>query len=150
MRGIRNARNEANVEPARWIEAIIAAGAKMDMITRERATISRLARVEAGKLQIVETLEVKPHNATGLVAGAAEIYLPLAGMVDLAEERARLQKELERVKGDVARREAKLSNANFVDRAPAAIVQGERDLLATAQATAAKLRAQVAALATST
>ncbi len=150
VRAIRNARSEANVEPARWIEAIIAGGAKTDVITRERATLSRLARVDAGKLQIVETLEAKPQNATSMVAGAAEIYLPLAGMIDLAEERARLERELERVAGDVARREAKLNNANFTERAPAAIVQGERDLLATAQATAAKLREQVAALAAST
>ncbi len=80
------------------------------------------------------------------MAGAVEVYLPLAGMVDLAEERARLGRELERAEADVARRQAKLANVNFVSRAPAAVVQGERDLLGASEATAAKLREQLAAL----
>ncbi|MDQ5851933.1 MAG: class I tRNA ligase family protein, partial [Chloroflexota bacterium] len=146
VRGIRNARNEANVEASRWIEAIIAGGTKTEMIERERAVISRLARIAPDKLQIVETLAAKPQGAAALVAGTAEVYLPLAGLVDLAEERARLRKELERVEADVARREARLANTSFTSRAPAAIVQGERDLLQAAVATAAKLREQVATL----
>jgi valyl-tRNA synthetase len=146
VRGIRNARNEANVEPARWIEAIIVGGERAAMLERQAATISRLARVEADRLQIVESLAVKPRNASAFVAGAVEVYLPLAGMVDLAEELGRLRKELERAEGEVTRREAKLANENFVSRAPEAIVQGERDLLTTAQSTAQKLREQVAAL----
>jgi valyl-tRNA synthetase len=146
VRGIRNARNESNVEASRWIEAIIAGGSKAVAIEQQRATISRLARVSLDKLQIHETLGAKPQNATALVAGTAEVYLPLAGMVDLGEERARLAKELERAEADVARRQAKLANANFTSRAPANIVQGERDLLQAAEITVAKLREQVSAL----
>ncbi|HZG68113.1 MAG TPA: valine--tRNA ligase, partial [Herpetosiphonaceae bacterium] len=146
VRGIRNTRNEANVEPARWIEAIVAAGDKTTVLEAERPTISRLARVALDKLQVAERLEAKPRNASALVAGAVEVYLPLAGMVDLAEERARLGRELERAEADVTRRQAKLANANFVSRAPAAVVQGERDLLGASEATATKLREQLAAL----
>ena len=148
VRGIRNARNEANVEASRWIAATIAAGPKAAVVEQQRAAISRLARVAPDKLEIVEALPDKPQNATAFVAGTAEVYLPLAGMVDLAEERARLAKELERAEAEVARRQAKLANANFVNRAPANIVQGERDLLHTAEVTAAKLREQVSALST--
>ena len=146
VRGIRNTRNESNVEASRWIEAQIAAGDRAAALEPERPIISRLARVAPDKLEIVERLDAKPQNAAALVAGAVEIYLPLAGMVDLAEERARLAKELERVEADVARRQAKLANANFVGRAPANVVQNERDMLATAETTAAKLREQVMAL----
>ena len=148
VRGIRNARNESNVEASRWIAATIAAGPKATVVEQQRAAISRLARVASDKLEIVEALPDKPQNATAFVAGTAEVYLPLAGMVDLAEERARLAKELERAEAEVARRQAKLANANFVNRAPANIVQGERDLLHTAEVTAAKLREQVSALST--
>ena len=148
VRGIRNARNEANVEAPRWIAATIAAGSKATVVEQQRAAISRLARVAPDKLEIVEALPEKPQNTTAFVAGTAEVYLPLAGMVDLAEERARLAKELERAEAEVARRQAKLANANFVNRAPANIVQGERDLLHTAEVTAAKLREQVSALST--
>ena len=147
VRGIRNARNEANVEASRWIEAVVAAGSKADVVQAQHGALSRLARVAPERLEIVAALSTKPQGAVALVAGSAEVYLPLAGMVDLAEERARLQKELERAEADVVRRQAKLANANFVDRAPAHIVQGERDLLAAAETTAGKLRDQLASLA---
>ncbi len=147
VRGIRNARNEANVEASRWIEAVVAAGPKAEVVQAQHAAISRLARVAPDRLEIHAALSTKPQGAVALVAGSAEVYLPLAGMVDLAEERARLQKELERAEADVVRRQAKLANTNFVDRAPAHIVQGERDLLAAAEATAGKLRDQLASLA---
>jgi valyl-tRNA synthetase len=146
IRGIRNARNEANVEASRWIEAIVVGGDKTAAIEELRPAISRLARVAPDKLEIVVSLPDKPRNATALVAAGAEVYLPLAGMVDLREERNRLTRELERAEADVARRQAKLANENFTGRAPAHIVQGERDLLASAEATAAKLREQFAAL----
>ncbi len=68
-------------------------------------------------------------------------------MVDLDKERARLRVELERTEADIKRREGKLANESFTSRAPANIVQGERDILATAQTTAEKLREQLAALA---
>ncbi|CAA9319450.1 MAG: Valyl-tRNA synthetase, partial [uncultured Chloroflexia bacterium] len=144
--GIRNARNEMGVEAVRWVEAIIVAGEKAATIEQERASISRLARVSPEALEIVESLAEKPEGATGLVAGTVEVYLPLAGMVDVAKERARLTAELERTEADISRREAKLANESFTSRAPAKIVQGERDILATAQTTAEKLRTQLAAL----
>jgi valyl-tRNA synthetase len=146
VRGIRNIRNESNVEPARWIEAIVVGGDKTAVLDAERATISRLARIAPDKLEIVEQRESKPQNASALVVGTVEVYLPLAGMVDLDEERARLGKELERAEADATRRQAKLANENFVSRAPAAVVQTERDQLQASQATAAKLREQLAAL----
>ena len=68
------------------------------------------------------------------------LLLPLAGMIDLEAEQARLRKELEQVDADVARRDARLSNAGFVDKAPASVVQRERDGLAAARVTAEKLR----------
>ncbi|HEX6289259.1 MAG TPA: valine--tRNA ligase [Herpetosiphonaceae bacterium] len=146
VRGIRNIRNETGVEPGRWIEAIIVDGQRTAALDAQRPIISRLARVAPDKLQVTASLAEQPQNAATLVAGSAEVYLPLAGMVDLAEERARLGKELERVEADIQRRAAKLSNESFVSRAPAAVVQRERDGLAEAQATAAKLRERIAGL----
>ncbi len=146
VRGIRNIRNEAGVEPGRWIEAIIVDGQRTAELAAQRPIISRLARVALDKLQVTASLSEQPQNAATLVAGSAEVYLPLAGMVDLAEERARLSKELERVEADLERRTAKLANESFVSRAPAAVVQRERDGLAEAQSMAAKLRERIAGL----
>ena len=63
------------------------------------------------------------------MSGGVEIYLPLAGMVDLERERARLEQELERLTGEMARAEKLLANESFVAKAPAAVIQKERDKL---------------------
>ncbi len=67
-----------------------------------------------------------------LVCEGAEAYIPLASLVDLDEERARIEKEIERVKGEVARAEGKLSNEKFVAKAPEAVVNEERRKLEAA------------------
>jgi len=146
VRGIRNIRNESGVEPARWIEAIIVAGEGASTLAAQQAIISRLARITADKLEITASLATQPQNAATLVVGNTTVYLPLAGMVDLAEERARLSKELERTEADLQRRQSKLANESFVSRAPAAVVQREREALAAAETTATKLRERIAAL----
>ncbi len=146
VRGIRNTRNESGVEAARWIEAIIVGGERTARLQAQHAIISRLARVAADKLEIVEQIAHTPEQAAALVVGTVEVYLPLAGMVDVAEERARLQKELERAEADVERRKGKLANESFVSRAPAAVVGKERDALAASEAAAVKLRERLAAL----
>jgi len=144
--GIRNVRNEYKVEPGRWVAATVAAGGRAAMLSEQRALIVRLARVADEQLAIVERLDAKPAQAAALVVGDVEVYLPLAGLIDLAAERARLGKELEQAEADIARREARLVNAGFVDKAPANVVQRERDGLAAARATAEKLRERLAQL----
>jgi len=146
VRGIRNVRNESGVEAARWIEAIVVGGERTATLQAQSAIISRLARVTTDKLEIVDRIEQTPEQAAALMVGTVEVYLPLTGMVDVAEERARLQKELERAQADVERRRGKLANESFVSRAPAAVVGKERDALAASEAATAKLRERLAAL----
>jgi valyl-tRNA synthetase len=86
------------------------------------------------------------HPVGKVVAAGAELYVPLAGLIDLAEERARLGRELEHAGAEVARAEGKLANTDFVSKAPAEVVQGERDKLADWQATRDRLQAQLAEL----
>ncbi len=143
---IRNVRNEYKVEPARWVAATVAAGSHAPMLQEQAALISRLARIDAAKLTIVAELAEKPQQAAAVVIGSVEAFLPLAGLIDLEAERARLTKELQAAEADVARREARLSNAGFVDKAPANVVQREREGLAVAQAALEKLRERLAAL----
>jgi valyl-tRNA synthetase len=144
--GVRNVRNEYKVEPARWVAATIAGGPRAAMLNQQRALLVRLARVADDQLTIGDRLESKPAQAAALVVGDVEVFLPLAGLIDLAAERSRLGKELEQAEGDIARREAKLGNPGFVDKAPANVVQRERDGLAAAQATVDRLRERLAQL----
>jgi valyl-tRNA synthetase len=144
--GVRNVRNEYKVEPARWVSALVQAGERRTMLEEQRPLIVRLARIADEQLTIVEQLTNAPQQAATIVEQKVELYLPLAGLIDLDAEQARLTKELEAVEADAQRRDAKLSNANFVDRAPATVVQREREALNAARETAARLRERLTAL----
>jgi valyl-tRNA synthetase len=144
--GIRNMRNEYKVEPARWIRAIVVAGEHTAHIQAESLLISRLARVNSAELSVVEEMTDKPHQAATLVLGTVEVYLPLAGMIDLQQELERLTEELKNAEADIARRESRLANTSFVDKAPDHVVQKERDSLSQARDKVARLRERLAEL----
>ena len=80
-------------------------------------------------------------SATALV-GDMKILIPLAGLIDKAAELARLEKEMGKLQGDIERTETKLSNPSFVDKAPEAVVQKERDKLLEAKNALGKLDGQ--------
>lgn len=129
VRVVRNARSDNDVEQGRRIAAIIDGGDKYMLLQGERAMLENLAHIDPERLEIVRSLEKKPERALTLVSGGVEVYLPLAGMVDLERERARLAKELERLGGEMARAEKLLANESFVAKAPAAVIQKEREKL---------------------
>jgi valyl-tRNA synthetase len=76
----------------------------------------------------------------------ADLYVPLSGLIDLDEERARLERELAKARSELARARGKLANAGFVDRAPAHVVQAERDKVVEWDATIERLDDQLATL----
>jgi valyl-tRNA synthetase len=76
------------------------------------------------------------------VVGSIEIYIPLAGMVDFASDKARLEKELKEAESHIERLE-KLLASDFANKAPAALVQKEREKLAGYKDTAEKIKAQL-------
>ncbi|MBU1879356.1 MAG: hypothetical protein KJ734_10440, partial [Chloroflexi bacterium] len=78
-----------------------------------------------------------------LVVRGVECYLPLAGLVDLDAERARLRKELDDMAAQIARLEALLANPGFTGKAPAAVVDKERTKLADLQERQALLQARL-------
>jgi valyl-tRNA synthetase len=143
---IRNIRSEYKVEPARWVAATVVAGERAPLLQAQAALIVRLARVDQNQLAIVPSLAERPTRAATIVIGDLEAYLPLAGLIDLAAERERLQKELAGVEADVVRREERLNNPSFVQKAPPAIVQRERDGLEQAHAALGRLRERLAEL----
>jgi len=126
VRAIRNARAEYEVEPSRAIEAIVVAGKKRDLVASQADILTRLARVDPSKLRIEEELAEKPTRALALVVSDYEIFLPLAGLVDVDRERARLAAELEKIQQEIARAEKLLGNEDFVSKAPAEVVDKER------------------------
>ena len=104
--------------------------------------IRRLARVS--EISFAETV---PDGSVQFVARGELVALPLRGVIDLAAERARLEKEMAKVKGDIARVDAKLANADFLKRAPEEVVEGEREKREEAEARRVKIVEALARLA---
>lgn len=136
--GIRNVRTEYKVEPVKFIGATIVSP-DAPALAEQQSLIVRLARIAAEDVTFVTTLNPRPKLAATVVIGTVEIFIPLAGMIDLAAERQRLSRELDAARADVQRRQARLADESFTQKAPAAIVQRERDNLAAAEAQLARL-----------
>ena len=127
IRAIRNARAEFNVPPQQRITAAVAAGAYYDLLCAHRDILLSLARLDPQRLQLDKVLEEIPAQALTLVVGGVTIYLPLAGMVDVEAEKTRIASEMEQLTKLIADSQILLTNENFIAKAPAHVVQKERD-----------------------
>ena len=128
---------QAGVEPGKVVEVILAGGAKSTLLKQQAALIQQLART--GPPQIERRLSAKPSQAMGLVAGGVEVYLPLAGMLNIEKELVRLDAQIEAARSSIQRSKGMLENTNFVARARPDIVAKEREALAASEDTLAKL-----------
>ncbi len=145
VRAIRNVRAEKQVKPGQRIPATIVAGEHLETMRQQAASIAALARLDEAQLKIVASLAEKPEGSIPLVAGSVEIFIPLSGLVDVAEERARLKKKLAQAESQIQRIE-KLLGSPFAQKAPAHVVGKEREKLAEFQKSAEKMRTQLEAL----
>ena len=105
--------------------------------------LKRLAKVD--RIDWLADGAEPPPNALALV-GELRVMVPLAGLIDVAAERARLAKEVEKKSQELNRIEAKLANENFVAKAPQAVVEKERAKAGDARAALATLEQQLASL----
>jgi valyl-tRNA synthetase len=142
VRSIRNLRAEKNVAPARRLSASLAAGDKASLLKGQAGILAALAGLDASKLEIGRSVAMKPQESIVLVVGPVEIHLPLAGMVDVDAERARLSRELSDTEAQIKRLEQLLAG-DFASKAPSSVVARERERLAALQETAERLRGQV-------
>ncbi|PWG62808.1 valine--tRNA ligase [Sediminicurvatus halobius] len=139
--GVRRIRGEMNISPTRPLPLLLqnASAADRERIARHREALDFLARLES--LRTLEPGESAPESALALV-DELELRVPMAGLIDKQAELERLAKERSRVARDLERTEGKLANDRFVERAPEAVVQKERDKLADLRATLARLDEQ--------
>jgi valyl-tRNA synthetase len=142
---IRRIRSEMNIAPGKQIPLLFARGSADDhsRIERFASQIAFLARTESQRW--LADGEQEPASASAIV-GELRVLIPLAGLIDLDAEKARLGKELKRVEGEIAKCNGKLGNATFVANAPAAVVEQERQRLADFTLTLDGLREQLGRL----
>ncbi|HPH94753.1 MAG TPA: valine--tRNA ligase [Anaerolineaceae bacterium] len=142
IRTIRNLRSEKKVTPGKRTAATLTAGEKLPLLQQQAKVLAALAYIDPAQLTLTASLTEKPAGCTSAVISGVEIFLPLAGLVDQEAEQARLQKELADIQVQIARLETLLSSS-FAEKAPAAVVDKEREKLASYRASAEKLQAQL-------
>ncbi len=133
---IRAVRSEMNVPGASKLDlvAVGASEATRARMERHRDLILRLGRLE----RVAPVDGQAPKNAAQFVLDEATLFLPLEGVIDFVKERARLQKEIARLAGEITKIEAKLGNAEFVKRAPEEVIEEQRERRDDANATRVK------------
>ncbi|MDF2834748.1 MAG: valyl-tRNA synthetase [Paenibacillus sp.] len=125
IRSIRNIRAEVNVPMSKKVELLIkpAGEAEETILRRNEEFVKRFCGTSL--LEIGRGVSAPDKAMTAIVTGA-ELYLPLAGLIDIAQEIARLEKELKTLIGEVERVEKKLGNEGFVAKAPAKVIEEEK------------------------
>jgi valyl-tRNA synthetase len=135
---VRSVRSEMNVPAGAKIPLVLVSAGKA---VRSRAEtyeeiIKRLARIEA-----VSFAKTPPKGAAQIVLADATAALPLAGVIDMDAERARLEREIEKAEAEIAKVDARLANTDFVAKAPPEVIEENRERKAAFEATVKKLKA---------
>ena len=150
IRGVRARRAEMNVPPSKKAKLTVST-LEQDVFTQGIPFLKRLAY--ASDVTVVGVADAGSDDAMtaqGMVTvttHAARIFMPLAELVDLEKEKARIQKELDKNRKELDKLEAKLQNPGFVNKAPAQVVEAEQERAEKLRALIAKLEESAAALA---
>ncbi|PYN77654.1 MAG: valine--tRNA ligase [Candidatus Rokuibacteriota bacterium] len=137
---VRNIRGEMRIAPGVTLAATLRAGREAgELFTANKALIDTLARVRL----TVDPGATRPRSSAMAVVGTSELYVDLAGVVDLAAERQRIEKEIRRAAESVEFLRSKLARTEFAERAPAEIVARERERLTEQEALSARLVASL-------
>lgn len=140
--GIRKIKGEMNIAPSKPLPVLLQNASDLDQsnLAANRHYLNFLARLESATVLAAD--EEAPESATALV-GEMKVLIPMAGLIDKEAELARLEKEIAKIQSDVERINKKLGNPNFVDKAPEAVVQKERDKVSDQQSALTKLEEQL-------
>ena len=143
---VRNVRGEMNISPAKALPIYLARGDATDKrrLDENRQFLSKLATLES--ITWLDDPADAPLCATAL-AGDLEILVPMAGIIDVAAELARLDREIDKIAIEAKKLDGKLSNGKFVDNAPAEVVAKERQKLEEFEGSLAQLKEKRSAIA---
>ncbi|MCG6859696.1 MAG: valine--tRNA ligase [Chromatiaceae bacterium] len=139
--GMRRIKGEMNIPPGKPLPVLLqnASDQDLSLLEASRKYLDFLARTES--IRVLAPQEQAPESAIALV-GEMKVLIPMAGLIDKEAELARLGKEIGKLQTDLDRAENKLANPNFVNKAPPAVVQKERDRIAEQKAAMEKLEEQ--------
>jgi valyl-tRNA synthetase len=123
--GIRQIRGEMNIPPNKPLPVLLNNCSESDLtrLDNNRLLVNKLARLES--ITTLASTDEAPQSAIALV-GDMQILIPMAGLIDKNAELERLNKEIEKLEKEAARISGKLSNASFINKAPAAVIEKEK------------------------
>lgn len=138
---VRNIRAESNIAPSKGLDLIARnfSADEVSILNANEVLFKSMAKLDSVK--VLESNENAPLSVAKLVANG-EILIPMAGFINKEAELARLAKEMEKLKGEVARIEGKLSNEAFVAKAPEQVIAKEREKMQEYLNGLAKLQTQ--------
>jgi len=140
---VRNIRGEMRIAPGATLDVLLRpAPEHADVLEVHRSLVEALARCRL----TLDPRATRPPGSALAVVGRSELYVMLAGVVDFAGERVRLDKEVRRANEQIVFLEAKLGRPDFVERAPAEVVAKERERLDEQRRLLAKLQASLASI----
>jgi len=130
--GVRKIRSGYDIKPGKRLEVLLQNGSATDLqqLARHESTLKNLARLDS--INWLEKDSIVPESATALV-GEMHLLIPMAGLIDVDAERERLNNEIQQNKNFIIKLEQKLTNENFISRAPEKVVAAERQKLSDAQ-----------------
>ncbi|KPQ33331.1 MAG: valyl-tRNA synthetase ValS [Phormidium sp. OSCR] len=146
IRTIRNLRAELEIKPSLKIAVILQSQSdrERDILERGQAYIETLGKVDS--FSLTDVLAEEPGQTIAGVVGTVQVLIPLAGVVDIGEIRAKIEKRLAKAEAEVKSYAGRLGNPNFVNKAPEAVVQGARTALAEAETQVAMLQNRLSRL----
>jgi valyl-tRNA synthetase len=127
---VRNIRSEMQIKPSEPIPVLIGAPDER-LCAVYSANANQIARLlRASEVSVSDQLDAPRASARAVLVGGAEVAVPLAGLIDFAQEQQRLSKEQEKLAAEAAKLEAQLANPQFAERAPAEKVEEVRARIA--------------------
>ena len=146
IREIRNIRQQLVIAPGKEISviAVVPNAIDREILTQSSVYIEKLAKV--GSLEILVSIDAPPAQSAGGVVDDIQLYVPLAGLIDVVQETARLQKKIDAVVQNLAATTVKLNQPSFIEKAPRHVIDKLKDQHATLDAEHQSLLAQIAAL----
>ncbi|MGJ8662774.1 MAG: valine--tRNA ligase, partial [Marinicella sp.] len=140
--GVRQIRGEMNIPPAKTLNVVLAQTSEQDRahLNQHNALLKTMARLD--EVVLLTDGEEEPAAATALL-GQMKILIPLAGLIDKEEESKRINKQIDKITSEIKRGEGKLNNEKFVSKAPAHLVDVEKDKLAQNQSALKELEEQL-------
>ena len=143
VKAVRSRRAEMNVPPSKRPTLIITSD-RPEVFEAGRTYLSKLAY--AGEVEISAEAPADTEGMVSVVTGSAKMFMPMAELVDIEKERARIEKELDKARAQLEAQNKKLANESFVSRAPEAVVNAERKRAEKAKALIANLEESLAKL----